>query len=212
LFDLSIDPASTTGRKIIKNHAALFFGEHPPGIINNALMEFGALQCVPANPRCEQCPYSECLARQNERVHLLPFKRKGSRVQHRVLHYFVLQWQEGEHSTVLIRKRGDRDIWAHLYDFPSAELQTNTPNTDDALAALTDTCQMSAGTVLQHTYGPYVHLLSHQKISAWFHHLLLPEAPKWSDPNLLATSFSDLSNMAKPKLIVRHLTDMGLFL
>jgi A/G-specific adenine glycosylase len=51
--------------------------EHKPGDANQALMELGALVCLPKAPKCEQCPVQKhCAAFESNRVHELPVKSK----------------------------------------------------------------------------------------------------------------------------------------
>jgi A/G-specific adenine glycosylase len=209
LFDLPGDPSTTSGKREIVRNASLFMGQHPPGIVNSALMEFGALQCVLANPNCSLCPFTECLARERGRIQLLPIKKRAVKVQSRSLHYLVIQWHEADQHILLIRKRGDRDIWAHLHDFPSAEITTKPQELHEIAMGMKEICEIPAGTMLQQTYGTYQHLLTHQKITAWFHHLWLPTPPAWFNPELLATSATKLGLLGKPQLIARHLKDIG---
>lgn len=47
-----------------------------PSILNQAMMELGASLCRPQNPFCHLCPVaSHCLARKNQNVQELPFKK-----------------------------------------------------------------------------------------------------------------------------------------
>ena len=48
-----------------------------PGVFNQAAMDFGAIQCVPRNPNCDECPFqSSCYAYNNHLVDILPVKKK----------------------------------------------------------------------------------------------------------------------------------------
>ena len=65
-----------------KNQAALF---------NQALMEFGALQCVPKSPTCGACVFqSSCAALATKQVSSLPYKSKKTKVTVRHFNYLVL--------------------------------------------------------------------------------------------------------------------------
>ena len=49
----------------------------PPAVFNQAIMEFGSVQCRPANPDCMQCVLHEtCFAFRNKRVDQLPVKKQ----------------------------------------------------------------------------------------------------------------------------------------
>src|SRR5690625_6512184 len=75
-------------------------------------MEFGALQCIPRNPDCEQCVFAtKCAALQNNTVHSLPVRRKKSKVRKRYFNYFVVH--SGQDS-LAIQQRLEDDIWYKL--------------------------------------------------------------------------------------------------
>ena len=88
------------------------------GTYNQAMMEFGALQCTPVSPDCEECPLSEnCEARLSGRVELLPVKIPKRKPVERWMYFYVLV-SEGE--TILTR-RTEQGIWRSLYHFPMLE-------------------------------------------------------------------------------------------
>ena len=67
--------------KLFKEKAQTLMKGAPPGDFNQAMMEFGAIQCVPKNPNCLDCIFqSECLAFQQGKVSLLPVKGKKVKV------------------------------------------------------------------------------------------------------------------------------------
>jgi A/G-specific adenine glycosylase len=47
-------------RRRLEAYAAESLSEHPPGDLNQAIMELGARVCVPRSPRCGDCPVSGC--------------------------------------------------------------------------------------------------------------------------------------------------------
>lgn len=102
-----------------------------PGRYNQAIMDFGAIQCTPASPRCEACPLSEsCLALAAGTVADRPVKRGKTRVRDRWFNY--LHVASGDR--VLLHRREGRDIWQGLYEFPLIE--TDAPVEFPDLAAL----------------------------------------------------------------------------
>ncbi|MEN8158238.1 MAG: A/G-specific adenine glycosylase [Bacteroidota bacterium] len=101
-----------------------------PGIHNQAIMEFGALQCVPISPRCEVCPLSDgCQAYLSGRVDTLPVKIPKKRPTKRWFYFYILHGDgpHGDRRTIITR-RGGNDIWKGLYQFPM--LETNGPKDD----------------------------------------------------------------------------------
>jgi A/G-specific adenine glycosylase len=94
------------------------------GTVNEALMELGALVCVPANPRCMLCPVSDhCQAfaqgTQNQRPVTSPKKQTP--------HYDVAAgviWQgEIGVSPVLIAQRPQEGMLGGLWEFPGGKLE-----------------------------------------------------------------------------------------
>ncbi|OXA84377.1 A/G-specific adenine glycosylase [Flavobacterium hercynium] len=90
-----------------------------PAIFNQAIMEFGALQCVPKSPDCTVCVFNEsCVALQKRKVDVLPVKSKKVKVTNRFFNYLILEDAVGN---TLIQKRASKGIWHNLYEFPLLE-------------------------------------------------------------------------------------------
>ena len=80
---------------------------------NQGMMDFGALQCAPANPDCLTCPLqASCNAFRTGRVALLPVKKPAAAVQERRFSYVYVRFQ----GQTAIRKRGAGDIWQGLWE------------------------------------------------------------------------------------------------
>ncbi|NLG03981.1 MAG: A/G-specific adenine glycosylase [Clostridia bacterium] len=93
--------------------------ENVPGILNQALMELGALVCVPnGDPRCDQCPLKEqCYAANHQCYTELPVKtQKKPRVIEDMTVILIMDDQEA-----LLYKRGKKGLLAGLYEFPNAK-------------------------------------------------------------------------------------------
>jgi A/G-specific adenine glycosylase len=89
------------------------------GQFNQAIMEFGALQCVPKNPNCQSCPLNtSCVALQKNKVAELPVKLKKTKVVKRFFNYLV--FEDDDQNTVVV-KRIAKGIWHNLYEFPLLE-------------------------------------------------------------------------------------------
>jgi A/G-specific adenine glycosylase len=110
---------TTEGAKLFKELAQSLLLKDQPGIYNQAIMEFGALQCKPANPDCEVCPLANsCAALKDHRVGELPVKLKTTKVKKHYYNYLVLIDPEGH---TIIEKRQEQGIWRNLYQFPLIE-------------------------------------------------------------------------------------------
>ena len=96
---------------------------------NQALMDFGAIQCTPAKPLCLQCPLQDsCVAFREGRTAELPVKQKTLKIKERHLIYIYIRYN-GETA---LRRRPAGDIWQGLYeplltDALPADCATGTP-------------------------------------------------------------------------------------
>ena len=176
-----------------------------PADFNQAIMEFGAIQCTPAKPDCLFCPLqATCWAFQHGQVALLPVKSKAKKARTRHFHYFVLRHGE----QVYLRERREKDIWQGLYDFALAETDTPDLPADellrhlDAFGAQLDTSRAAEPA------AAYRHVLSHQKLEVRFHDLPLQQALPVTavrDLGLRAFSMAEVEALPKPQLIANYI-------
>ena len=118
-LDIETDIAQASAKKEFAALALELMPKDNPAIFNQAIMEFGALQCVPKNPDCSICIFNEsCAALQKKKVDQLPVKLKKLKVRNRYFNYFMLS--DAEENT-LIQKRTAKGIWHNLYEFPLLE-------------------------------------------------------------------------------------------
>lgn len=116
-FGIDTPINSTEGKKVF---AALAQSLLPTASsdYNQALMDFGAMQCTPASPRCGDCPLAEsCVALREGRVTELPVKLKTLKIRERHLTYIYIRWN----GQTAIRRRPAGDIWQGLYEPVSIE-------------------------------------------------------------------------------------------
>ncbi len=162
-FGLSEPINSTSGQKLFAELANELLKGQEPSLYNQAIMEFGALQCKPHRPDCGICPIRlHCVAFSTGKVAELPVKLKKTKVRSRWFNYFV-GVKEG---AILIRQRGRGDVWEQLYDFPLIEYSGPITKEDpDFRKALSQLFGSSASiTPLMNRK----HLLSHQIIYVQF--------------------------------------------
>ncbi|UCH35114.1 MAG: A/G-specific adenine glycosylase [Armatimonadota bacterium] len=119
---------SARSRRRIESVARAAMPADRPGDYNQAMMELGALICLPRRPRCGDCCVASCCAaklagRQRE---VPAVRRRGTR-RGRVTVGVV--WRRGR---ILIAQRPPHGLWGGLWEFPNAELDRE----HDAQAAL----------------------------------------------------------------------------
>ena len=148
---------------------------------NQAIMDFGAIQCTPQSPHCDSCPLMEsCIAFREGRVAQLPVKLKTLKVTERHLIYIYIRCQ----GQTAIHRRGPGDIWQGLW----------VPLLAD------ESIFSSLSTLLLPLKKNVKHVLTHRVLYADFYlletdeRLKLPSDYIWIDE-------SDLDNYALPRLI-----------
>ena len=162
-FDIETDIAAASAKK---EFAALAFELMPkdnPAMFNQAIMEFGALQCVPKSPNCCVCVFnSSCAALQKKKVDQLPLKSKKIKVRNRFFNYVVVS---DENENTIIQKRTAKGIWQNLYEFPLIETEKeeeyNYVSERIENEFFKDNALLS---VLEYNEKSLVHKLSHQHL------------------------------------------------
>ena len=107
-------PINTTeGKKEFTALAQSLLPEKNASAFNQAMMDFGALQCRPLTPSCPLCPLQEtCVAFREDRVEELPVKRKTLKIKERHLTYIYIRCK----GMTAIHRRPEGDIWQGLYE------------------------------------------------------------------------------------------------
>jgi A/G-specific adenine glycosylase len=175
---------------------------HPdPGRFNQAIMDFGAMQCKPKNPSCASCILKTvCLAHKRKKVQIIPRKKPASPKQHRIFYYLLFRYK----GLIFIRKRTGKDIWQHLFEFYLIE--TKEEQTDHELTA-----SISMASKVKTTSKVYSQTLSHQKIKAKFIQLEVISYPQLlKDWGFIGVAPEKIRNFAFPKIIDWYLKDISL--
>ncbi|GAT63368.1 A/G-specific adenine glycosylase [Paludibacter jiangxiensis] len=164
-IDSPID--SGAGKKQFAKLAGLLLDKLQPDLHNQAIMEFGALQCTPTGPDCMNCPLeTSCFAKEQGKISDLPVKEKKTRVTHRFFHHLVFICGE----ETLLSKRSDKDIWQNLYEFPLYE-STKLCSFEEILMEKNWISEIAGLHPIHISYQSkeIKHILSHQIIHAVFY-------------------------------------------
>lgn len=166
-FDIESDIALPATKKEFTGLAKELMPKENPAIFNQAIMEFGALQCVPKRPDCSVCVFNDsCLALQKKKVDTLPVKSKKLKITNRFFNYLVLEDIEGK---TLIQKRTTKGIWHNLYEFPL--LETNEIVDFDFVSRIIKEEILSSYTITgveECSHATVIHKLSHQHLHIQF--------------------------------------------
>jgi len=156
---------SSLGKKEFKKLALQLIDKNSPSTYNQAIMEFGALQCRPKSPNCENCPFlAKCFAYNNNCIESLPYKEKKIKQRKRFFNYLVLKHK----NKIYLNKREEKDIWIGLFDFPLIETKESINDYNNLLDNNWQKITINNPFVLKTISKEYTHILSHQKIYAKF--------------------------------------------
>lgn len=163
LFANPLPIDTSDGKKTFADLAHHILDKKDPGTHNHAMMELGAMVCLPRNPTCLICPLqSDCKAYIANSVSYFPVKARQNKTHDRFFHYFFV-YQNGK---FLMVQRKFPGIWRNLYEFPMIEhtrlvsyrsIQQN-PEFQETFIGLKLKQQVDAVDRL--------HVLSHQRIHA----------------------------------------------
>ena len=157
---------STSGVKYFKQLAREVMNTENIRDYNQAIMEFGAIQCAPKNPKCSNCPLNEsCVALQKNLVDLLPVKINKTKVKKRYFNYLVMLDMENQ---IKLQQRRGKGIWQNLWEFPLFETKTES-NMSEIKHHLTSNFGLGSSTEISlHNEDQIVHKLSHQHLYTKF--------------------------------------------
>ncbi len=169
---------------------------------NQAIMEFGAIQCAPKNPNCGICPLNDsCVALQKNIVDFLPVKINKTKIKKRFFNYLVMIDCKNQ---VRLQQRKGKGIWQNLWEFPLFETKKESNLNEIRYHLTNDLGVGSSAAVLLHNKERIVHKLSHQhlytkfwivKIDARFEDgIELAQLDKFPVPVLIADFIKTLKN------------------
>lgn len=165
-FDIDTPINSTEGIKLFKKLAFEVVDHDDPANFNQAIMEFGAVQCKPQSPYCIICPLtSSCAGLKNQRVGMLPVKLKKTKVKNRWFNYLVVV--SNQEKTILEERKG-KGIWQGLYQFPLLETTKEVENVEEHESEIQEIIKINDFSITQFNKKQIVHKLSHQHLHTTF--------------------------------------------
>ncbi len=187
---------TTEGKHHFHGTAEQLLDRAHPRLFNSALMELGALHCVPLHPDCETCPLQfDCQAYAQGKVDYLPVRKPRPKLTDRYLNYTIYicprDAESPTEATTLIRQRTGQDIWKHLYEFPLEE--------SDHLFKPEERTSLGGA----ERYFDVTHILSHQRLHARFFVCRVQALPEMEGG--IVTRVSDLDRYALPRLLLKAL-------
>jgi A/G-specific adenine glycosylase len=172
VFGISTPINSSSGKIEFSRIADSLLDRDNPGTYNEAIMEFGALQCKPSNPHCSECPLKDqCYAFRNHEVESLPVKTKKTSVQNRYFNFLFITCK----GQLYIQKRSEKDIWENLYQLPLIETKEDSEDYEVISSFSFKEIFNDNKPVINCISPKITHLLSHQKLHIRFFKMNLEE-------------------------------------
>ena len=194
-FGIDTPINTTEGKKVFAAMAQELLPIDKASDYNQAIMDFGAIQCTPQSPRCLLCPLAEsCEALHAGRVAELPVKQKTLKVRERHLIYIYVRCKD----YVAIHRRGPGDIWQGLWEpylIENGKLNIENLNPQSVLPNF-----QSSIFNLQLIAKGVKHVLTHRILYADFYLWVVDERPVLPDDYMWIKE-SELDDYAKPRLI-----------
>jgi A/G-specific adenine glycosylase len=187
---------SAESQRVIKERLGQFFDQNDPARFNQAIMDFGALQCAPRKPNCEICPFSvHCQAYLVGLVEQIPKKAQKAERKRIDFFYLVISHNGG----LYLRQRTGDGVWKGMYEFAEGEIKT---------AQIGDEIPIPGGfgKVLA-VSKQYQQVLTHRLVYATF--CLVKPAKAWlPTPELIHARKENIKkNYPIPNIIDKYLTN-----
>lgn len=165
-FGISTPINSTKGIKEFKALASELLDSKAPGNYNQAIMDFGSIQCSPKNPDCSLCPLKDgCIAFNNNKIDDFPVKLKSTKAKIKHFNFLVFI----SNGKTRLEKRIKKGIWQNLYQFPLVETEHSLSYKDfrnnQNIKSIINTNNYS---VYLYNTKPIIHKLSHQHLHTKF--------------------------------------------
>jgi A/G-specific adenine glycosylase len=199
-YGIDIPINSINGKNTFYQLASEILDSKNPGQHNQAIMELGAIICLPRNPLCSECLLSQkCIAFNSGLINLYPQKLKKQTIKNRFFNYLLIK----KGTNIFINQRLAGDIWTLLYEFPLIE-------TDESIEFefLMENKEWKGyfNNTLFNINGIspiFKHKLTHQHIYTRFIEIEVDNDFKLE--RSLEINLKDIENYAFPKVIDRYL-------
>lgn len=198
-FGVEVPIDSSEGKKLFATLATEMLGDAHSATYNQAIMDFGALQCTPKSPACASCPLQEtCSALKNGQVMELPVKSHKTQVSNRYFNYIYVH--AGAYT--FIKKRTADDVWKNLFEFPLIETQESVGEEEllSSQAFLSLFAENEKPLSVRLLSEGVKHVLSHRIIYTNFYEVVLPE-DTMSFKDYMRIDINDLEQYAVSRLV-----------
>ncbi|MFW5979015.1 MAG: A/G-specific adenine glycosylase [Bacteroidia bacterium] len=202
LYGIDLPVNALQGKRKIQELADWLLNPDNPGKHNQAMMEFGAIQCLPRLPNCKNCPCNEvCVAYLNNEETKYPVKTLKKRKTNRYFHFLIIK----QGNNIILEKRNDVNIWKNLYQFPMIEGFKDGGIKEIKKSQKWKEIFYDQTPKLIREYSEYKHVLTHQNIYAKFYQLEIAEIPGNLNEYFITTKISQFEDYPIPRLIEKFI-------
>lgn len=160
LFDVEEYADSPGGEKILWGLASEHLPEGYAGDYNQALMDLGALVCLPRNPRCLLCPLlDDCQSQRNGTQELRPVL-KPKKVTPRFIHAAGVVIEDG---SILLAQRPREGLLGGMWEFPNGRVVRKPDEELEAVLENEYNLKVQRGEAL----GVVKHAYTHYKVTEY---------------------------------------------
>jgi len=208
LFAVDIPIDTGKGKKIYEELAYSLMDPRQAGLHNQAIMEFGALQCVPQKPACAQCPlHDKCLGFASGTPLKFPVKQRTINVRVRYFNFFLIHLE----GNTYLSHRTKKDIWEGLFEFPLIETSQSTNFEEISKTVPFKNLFRNTGKISFSVISNEVkHVLTHQILYATFYKAEIQKENACLK-EYIKTPLEKISGYAFPRLIHRFLLNDRFF-
>jgi len=201
-FGIDTPINSSQGISYFKTLAQSLLPSTNIGDYNQAIMEFGSIQCKPKNPSCEICPIiTSCYALEHKTIDKLPVKINKTKVTKKYFNFLVFI---SKNQKTILHQRTTKGIWQNLYQFPLIETKKSlTENEFKSNPDVTSLLKMTNYDFSLYNEKEIVHKLSHQHLHTKFWILTVNSLPENGYP------ISKIKKFPVPILIAKFLDDFN---
>ena len=199
VFNVTYDISLNSTKTYFIELAQKLLSTTQPNLHNQAIMEFGALYCVPKKPNCKDCVFNDsCEAYKLKIVTELPVKLKKIKITSRFLNYVLIHDAFGNY---IINKRTANGIWKNLYECPCVESEKELDE-NEMLLQLKNLYKIKKFQYFD--AFDVLHKLSHQHLNIKFYRIETEEIFKNS------YTFSELRQLPVPIVLHNFIEKIGI--
>jgi A/G-specific adenine glycosylase len=159
-FDIATPLQEKETETLLWQIAAELLPDHNPGDFNQALMELGALICIPKNPSCSSCPLqTACLAYKHQLQHDRPVRRSKKPPPH----YQVAAGIIKKDHLVLLAKRPQKGLLGGLWEFPGGTQERDESLPDTLIREIHE--ELDLEIEVGEFVGTYSHAYTHYRVT-----------------------------------------------